>query len=334
MASVVGALLAVMAIGSTSATAATEFGDPCIANRGTGEGFEATLFGIGPTPSPLPQAAPTAGVITSWKLSLISSPTETIPVIIPQILKVLRLNTSAHTAQVVGESSGVVGSGVNTIPARISVQAGDRLGTFGSGKFIYKGTPLEVGTLFCEEEAGPEYAIGAYEGNVTTGGSSAYEEGNGPIRVPAVAVIEPDADNDGYGDETQDKCPQNATTQVPCPVVSLSTTSAVKKGLVTIGVTANSQATVTVAGTVKLGKGKTATLNGGTQIVAPGTIAKFTLVFPKKLKSKLKELPAKRSLSLAVTATAPNIVGAATTSNLKVKLKGQAKPKRHQPKKH
>jgi hypothetical protein len=326
----IGAMLVVSAVGTTSASAATEFGDPCIANRGTSE-IEATLFGLGPTPSPFPQAAPTAGVITSWKLNLISSPTESIPVIIPQTLKVLRVNTAARTVQVIGESSGVVGSGLNTIPARISVQAGDRLATFGHGEIIYKGSSLEIGTLYCEEETGPEYAIGVYEGNVTTGGSSAYEEGKGPIRVPAVAVLEPDADNDGYGDETQDKCPQNAATQVPCPVVTLSTTSAVKKGLVTIGVTANLQATVTVTGTAKLGKGKTATLNGGTQIVAPGTIAKFTLLFPKSLKNKLKTLSRKQSLTLNIAATAPNVVGPATASNLTVKLKGQAKPK---PKSH
>jgi hypothetical protein len=30
------------------------------------------------------------------------------------------------------------------------------------------------------------------------------------------AVIEPDADNDGFGDETQDQCPTQASTQGPC----------------------------------------------------------------------------------------------------------------------
>ncbi len=30
------------------------------------------------------------------------------------------------------------------------------------------------------------------------------------------ATIEPDADNDGFGDETQDQCPTQATTQGPC----------------------------------------------------------------------------------------------------------------------
>jgi hypothetical protein len=142
-------------------------------------------------------------------------------------------------------------------------------------------------------------------------------------------VIEPDADNDGYGDETQDKCPQLATVQALCPVVALSARPIAKKGLVTVLITASSQASVAVAGKVSLGKGKTAKLNGGTQVVAPGTIAKFTLLFSKKLKTALKTIPAKRSLSLRLTATAPNLVGAATIRKLKVKLQGQAKPKRH-----
>jgi hypothetical protein len=32
------------------------------------------------------------------------------------------------------------------------------------------------------------------------------------------AVIEPDADHDGFGDETQDQCPTQATTQGPCDI--------------------------------------------------------------------------------------------------------------------
>jgi len=85
---------------------------------------------------------------------------------------------------------------------------------------------------------------------------------------------------------------------------------------------------VTVKGTVNLGKGKKARLNGGTQIVVPGTIAKFTLLFPAALKAKLKELSRKQSLRLALTATAPNVVGRPTTKKLKLKVKGQEKPDR------
>jgi hypothetical protein len=38
------------------------------------------------------------------------------------------------------------------------------------------------------------------------------------------AVLEPDADGDGFGDETQDQCPTNATTQGPCPTPAAAPT--------------------------------------------------------------------------------------------------------------
>jgi hypothetical protein len=110
--------------------------------------------------------------------------------------------------------------------------------------------------------------------------------------------------------------------------VTLSATSTVKKALASILVTTNSQAQVTVSGIVKLGKGKSAKLSGGTQIVAPGAFARFTLLFPRKLRSALKALSRKHSLTLKVTATTPNIVGLPTTKVLKLHLKGQAKPKK------
>jgi hypothetical protein len=38
------------------------------------------------------------------------------------------------------------------------------------------------------------------------------------LRLPISATLEPDADGDGYGDETQDGCPGNGTTHGPCPL--------------------------------------------------------------------------------------------------------------------
>ncbi len=45
----------------------------------------------------------------------------------------------------------------------------------------------------------------------------------------ASAVVEPDADGDGFGDETQDGCLGNAAVQGACPVASGSTPTAKKK---------------------------------------------------------------------------------------------------------
>jgi hypothetical protein len=323
MAVVVGAALSVSLIATSSAFAATEFGDGCIANRTT-ESESLTLLQIASPQSGLPSAAPTAGVITKWKLNLITPEGEPIPAIIPQTFKVLRLNTGAKMATTIGEDTKTVGSGLNTFDVRIPVAAGDRLGLFGpSGA-------TSISTLFCETP-NPGNSTGAIEGGAPSGSTNSYVEIPEAIRVPVAAVLEPDADNDGFGDETQDKCPQSAALQIPCPVVALSTSASARKGLANVLVTSSFQAPVTVAGTVKLGKGKTAKINGGTQIVTPGVIAKFTLLFPQKLKAKLKGLSRKRFLWLSLTASAPNVVGAPTVSSLKVKLRGQAKPKPKKP---
>jgi hypothetical protein len=306
------ALLALAALGSTSASAATEFGDNCVANEAS-EGAPITFFALTASGNPLPLTAPSAGVITEWKSNLVPA-----PVSIPQTLKVLR-QTGANTVQIIGESSQSITGGTNTFDARIPVEAGDRLGLFGSVPF---------GNLFCTTPGVIEKAGGFEGGGGSPGSTATFVEVEVEARFPVFAVLEPDADKDGFGDETQDQCPQNAAVQAPCPVVKLSVSSLVKKTFARVLVTSNIQAPVTVKGTVNLGKGKKARLSGGTQVVVPGTIAKFTLLFPAALKERLKTLSRKQSLRLALTATAPNVVGTPTTRKLKVKIKGQEKPTR------
>jgi len=297
----IAAMLA--AVSPSSALASTEFGDNCVANQAT-EFYG--LFEISAPGNPLPTAAPTAGVITKWKVNLIPA-----PVTVPTTLKVVRVG--AGTLLVVGESSGTVVSGANVFNARIPVQAGDRLGIYGPG---------EIGTLYCTT-GGEEAQFGLFVGATPAGGSSPFETGTSNLRVPMAAILEPDADNDGYGDESQDGCPQSAAFQTPCPPVALSTSKQVRKGSVVIFVTTDTAAPVTVKGVVNLGKGKKAKLNGGTKSLTPGTLGKFTLKFSKALKAKLKELSSKKSLTLKATATGTSVSGAVTTKVVKAKLKGQ-----------
>jgi hypothetical protein len=104
----------------------------------------------------------------------------------------------------------------------------------------------------------------------------------------------------------------------PAPI-TLSATAVAKKNLVVVSLTSGAQASVTVSGTVKLGKGKTVKLSGGTQLVAPPTLAKFTLLFPAKLKAALKQLSSRKKLVLNLTAGAPG----ATTTSFTAKVPGQ-----------
>jgi hypothetical protein len=156
------------------------------------------------------------------------------------------------------------------------------------------------------------------------------------FRVAVSAVVEPDLDGDGFGDETQDKCPQSAAFQAACPQIGLDLFAVAERGSATLIVTADHEAPVTVTATAPTGKAAKkkrasssakVTIQGGTQTVVPGRLFQFKLKFPSKLKSELKALPAKKSVKLAISATAKNLVGQTTTTTTTVKLKGQAKSK-------
>jgi hypothetical protein len=311
-------------LSAQSAAAATVVGNPCVGND---PNPEATLINLGNGSTSMPSAIPTSGVITSWTFTVVAIPSGELSM----ELKVFRPTGIPAQFQVVGESPLTpVNGGVNTFQTRIPVQAGDLLGETGVA-------PIEETGLFAVScgTTNPGDKIGAFAGNPTTGSSATLGAEASEFAVPVTATVEPDADGDGFGDETQDKCPTNASTQGPCPApppipapITLSASAAAQKGLVTVTLTSSAQASITVGGTVKLGKGKSATLSGGTQIVAPGTLAKFTVLFPAKLKARLKQLTPKQKLTLSLSASAPGATGTALT----VKVKGQKSKSRHQKK--
>jgi hypothetical protein len=326
----VGSVLTAVLIFGGSASAATVAGNNCAANSASPIYTLVSLAGA--AGNPFPNSIPSAGVITSWSIDdeLTSLPPSFDP---QQQLKIFRPTGVAKQLQAVGESAlAPVNLGPNTFQTRIPVQAGDLIGSTGTGSI--SGETIQI-VLYCETMNEGDL-VGAVVGNPSIGSTSVIALEAAGVAVPVTVTVEPDADGDGFGDETQDKCPTNASTQSPCPApvpppapIALSASAAAKKGLVTVTLTSSAQASVTVGGTVKLGKGKSATLSGGTQIVAPGTLAKFTVLFPAKLKARLKQLPPKQKLTLSLSASAPGATGTALT----VKVKGQKKAKpQHHPK--
>ncbi|HEX5610859.1 MAG TPA: hypothetical protein VFX45_12300 [Solirubrobacterales bacterium] len=301
---VLAATVSAALLGASGASAATEVGSNCTPNEQE-EGL--TLIPITHT-GPLPTAAPVGGVVTGWRTSF---PPGLPPDILTSTLKVFRSIGASGFFRVVGESQagGLVG-GTNSFPARISVQAGDRFGVIGNPTtfFCVTGSPADV--------------FGYSPLSSAVGGTQEFEFSTG-LQIPVVAIIEPDVDGDGYGDETQDKCPQSAAYQTPCPVVILSALTQPGAKAVTVSVATSLNTSVTVSGTIKLGKGATAKLKAVTAGVAPGTFGKFKLQFPSNLQKRLKELTPKQKLTLKLTASAANITGPASTSNFSAKLKGQ-----------
>jgi len=301
---------------SGSASAGTVVGNNCGANTTV---VDATIVSLkNPAGYPLPSAIPSSGVITSWTFNI---PFE-LELAVDAQLKVFAPTGVPNGFKVVGESAlSPVTTGLNTTLTRIPVENGDLIG---STVVVNNSGKVEQGDYFCEtDEPGDEIAV--FPGNPAAGSTVAPTMRRTGFQNPVTVTVEPDADGDGYGDETQDKCPTDASTQGPCPAppapITLSASAAAKKGLVTVSLTSTAQATVTIGGSVKLGKGKTVKLSGGTQIVAPGTLAKFTVLFPAKLKAALKKLSPSKKLTLSLTATAPG----ATTKDLTVKVPGQKK---------
>ncbi|HET9197455.1 MAG TPA: hypothetical protein VFN92_04285, partial [Solirubrobacterales bacterium] len=257
----IAAAMSISLLAAAGASAATEAGSKC---QGNAPGGNLTAISTANAPgSPLPATIPAGGVITRWTYNTVPLP----PGTFTTALKVFR-RTGGEQFQVVADSGfASLNGGLNTFSTRIPVQAGDLIGSFGQ----QAGTAF---TIICTtSNAGDKAAI--VEGNPSVGSTAtALGEGTG-IQVPLTVSIEPDADNDGFGDETQDACPQSPAVQVACPPVTLSTSTQVKKGSVTVIVTSSTAAPVTVKGVAKLGKGRKAKLNGGTQNLVPGTLSKF-----------------------------------------------------------
>jgi hypothetical protein len=311
------AVAATALVAANSASAATVFGSGCTANQIT-DGAIWISTGHAPT-NTLPVTAPISGVITEWTVNTniaVESEGKLVgefPRVLQQRLLVLR--AEGELFKVVGEAAGgpLNLKGSNTYNARVPVQAGDYLGIAGN--------PF---TAWCEtKEPGDTYA--AATGGTPVGSVFRVERSSG-LQVPITARIEPDADGDGYGDETQDQCPQSAAYQTPCPVVTVSSLSLTHPKAVTVYISSSLSAPITVTGVVKLGKGKTATLTAPGQTVAPGTLGRFNLALTKPVLKTLQALTTQKALTMTVSASATNVTGSPSTATSKVKLRGQRKP--------
>ena len=320
LAVIAGALTAAALIGAPAASASTEFGDTCVGNDAVPAPY--TLATLSAPAGPVPLTAPTAGVITKVKVSYENA----LPLSVPITVKLLR-SAGGENYTVVGETPVTVSSTVNVAEAKIPVQVGDRLGLHGE-PFTYEGTAYPGLALLCEG-SGDGSILGATLTSSPPGSTIALPPATEGA-VPVTAVIEPDADNDGFGDETQDKCPQSAAVQVACPLIVVDAIPLAQKGSVLVLVSTSEAAPVTVSGTVALpkpSKGKAgssalAKLKAPVQTVTPGKLARFKLKFPGPLKSALASLPPGKSLKLTVAATSTNVAGAVSKDSAKLKLKG------------
>jgi uncharacterized repeat protein (TIGR01451 family) len=181
------------------ASAATQLGE--VAPPGTtdsGGGFaNVTEFQRATDVSSPRYAAPSNGVITSWS---VNAGTGTGQV----ELRVFRPTTVSSQYRIAGLSGYqfLTSGRVNTFPTQIPVATGDKFGmkVLGNPVMTYTGVGADnVGFI----------ADGAQ-------GDTVSESFSGSGRMNLAATLEPDADGDGFGDETQDQCPSEVSTHGSC----------------------------------------------------------------------------------------------------------------------
>jgi hypothetical protein len=146
-------------------------------------------------------AAPSPGVLTSWSFeaSTIDSTTLTLrvyrPTGTPQQFTVV---AEAGAPQTIAQSSGL-----HNFLTQISVKAGDLIGIRTTDG------PCGTNTLNSGDVYDAHLAVNA----IPVGTAAVFSEGAGNI-YDISAKLEPDCDNDGLGDETQDL---NVTAACPTP---------------------------------------------------------------------------------------------------------------------
>jgi len=228
-------------------------------------------------------------------------------------LKVLR-ETSGEFEVLAESAPGLVlGQPENKFPTRIPVSAGALFGLSSS-----KSIPT------CFGIGAPGDTLASFNPDVPVGGKAKPFESPDGILLSLAVVIEPDADGDGYGDESQDGCPQSAATQGTCPapppvvVTKLVGKPKLEGNVVAVKLTTSAPAKVTVTGSIR---GKRAA-GPASKTVTPGETGRLYLQLSKATKQRLAKLPRKRKLKMVVEA---KVAGAPTVSS-EISLPGRKKP--------
>jgi hypothetical protein len=161
-----------------------------------------------------PYIATVSGVITEWQFQAAANPGSL-------ALQVLDGDPNMNTSFTpVAESSTETASAsqLNEFATRIPITAGQFVGlrvvTASHGCYYF----VTPGTGFTDFSVSPAPLPG--------GGPAMFGNAMGDAATNVSATIEPDADNDGYGDETQDGCPGKSTRQDDCvkPTVTIEKT--------------------------------------------------------------------------------------------------------------
>lgn len=154
-------------------------------------------FPLANNTTPEPYQVPTPGVITSWSFTTGRHAFTNFKFKVVRFTDNVGLTVAQDTATLPANQRTT-----NTV--RIAVSTGDRIGIFvpSTGECLLKSTGATKHFIQSDTQPGQSNTY------VATADNHIY---------PVSARLEADADNDGFGDESQDKCPTDASTQESCP---------------------------------------------------------------------------------------------------------------------
>lgn len=324
---VIGCLSAVAALTlcSSTASASTELGQTFVPAFALPSSLVfQTASGSG-VPSYVVPAG--GGVITSWSHIAMASP--------PGTMKFVVLHPVGVDFQAIGvtDSKTLNGSFLNKFDTRIPVEAGDFIGTRSSvgGIGNARGSTGSTSNGTPADPLAQQFVAGV---TVTPFAN---------VQIDVSATLEADADHDGFGDETQDKCPTDASTQGACPIppdkkAPVASTSGstkqdvLKQGGVKVVISSDEAGSATATGTLNTpGASKTFTLNPASATLSANVKATLTLKLSKKAKKALKKSLAKgKKPKASVSVLIKDAAGNATTVKQTVAVKAKKKKrKRH-----
>jgi hypothetical protein len=259
------------------------------------------------------------GVITSWSTMANSQADKKMGLQVVRAQSATAFVTMARDLE-----HTLTPSQLNTFKVRIPVLGSEILAAFYSTSGTSCQYPTVAGdTTRYESGTHPEPPIGTTLATNTQDGS---------FRVNISAVLEPDADGDGFGDDTQDLCPTNGSTALACPVViqpdkSAPTGSlfvlqggtlakALKSGITTIvGISEAGKISATASGTLpkkarkkrrKKASSSAVLATGSATAAKPGAV-EVRLRFTSTAKQRLRKARKLRlSLSYTLTDSANN----------------------------
>lgn len=304
------ALFGCATFGTAGAGAATEIGSGCDPDSSGGSAKLILQLGRVSPPAAVKTTGP--GVVTSWRVQSASF-------LEPATMALKVLRQTGGDFEVLAESAPglVLGQPDNRFPTRIPVSAGVLFGVSSS-----KSIPT------CFGIGVPGDTLAAFNPDIPVGGKAKPFESPDGILLSLAVVIEPDVDGDGYGDETQDQCPQSAATQGVCPppppppaaTFKLKGKPKLEGNVVAVKLTTSAAAQVTVTGSIR---GKRAA-KPVSKVVSPGETGRVYLSLKKSVKQRLANLPRKRKLRMVVEGKA---TGSPTVS-AEISLPGRKKPQR------